>query len=281
MKILYITEGNIKDMKFISSILGIAFLALFGSCSTNDSSPIFQKDLVYDGYNVAMDTLFITTYSVSDIDSLADKKLHSTIVKWYDYSGFNSMTLSTLYTSLGVHETLEKITRDKNSLPIARDISVKSPNAETAVTLARLKKRKEGKEEWLFRYYLDPQKYLEDASYVFYSDDTRLTKKAYENTDSLYTIETDVFDKKGMLTRREPSTGSKQLPFLTHTYNDRGQLVALDAKVYEDNDTSKKLVNQYTETYKYELDDKENIIKCYTYHNDSLTSLSEYRYAYR
>lgn len=269
-------------IKYIYSFALVAiFISSLVSCSMNDTGIQYQKDLVYDGYNRPMDTLFIETYSISDLDSLSSGKLYRTITKWYDYAGYNSMTKSVLYTSLGEHETLEQITRDQNSLPIARDISVKSPNSETAVTLARLKKRKEGKEEWLFRYYLDPQKYLEDKSYVYYTADSRITKKEEEATDSLYTIEIDTFDHDSRLLKREPSESSKEMPYLMYYYNDKGVLDSLVSKMYEDNDKSKKLIKHYTEVYKYQLDDTGNTIQSLTYRNDSLISVSKYRYAYR
>lgn len=269
-------------MKEYNYIFILLVASLLGSCSTNDFSSEYQKELVYDGYNVSADTIFIDTYSASSIsDTISIGKLNNSTVKWYDLNGYNSMTKSTIYTPSGEHETLEQVTRDKNSLAIARDISIKSPNTETVVTLARLKKRNGGKEEWLFRYYLDAQKYIEDASYVFYTSDSRITKKKEDTVDSLNIIEVDIFDNKGRLLERQPRQQGRELAHILNFYNDKGHVDSLISKVYADNDPSKGLVKRHTESYKYELDERGAILKSYTYYNDSLAFMSEYKYALR
>lgn len=268
-----------KKLRFVSLIL---FAILLISCNKNDYSTDYQKELTYDGTLHPIDTMMIDVYAVEKVGGeVIRKKRHSTITKWYDMNGYNSMTRSILYLQNGNRETLEQISRDKNSLPIARDIKIDSPNAETIVTLARLKRRYEGKEEWLLRHYLDPKRYLEDTSIQYYTADTRVVKKKDSESDSLLTISIDRFNDRGYLLSKEPTTETKEGEFVKNYYNTNGLMDSVVSITYKDNNSQNILLKKHTESYNYDFYENGNISTMYTYYNDSLIYISDYKYAYR
>lgn len=255
---------------------------LLTSCSKNDYSADYQKELPYDGTLHPIDTMMIDVYSAAYVDGEAIKeKKHSSIVKWYDINGYNSMTKSILYLQNGNRETLEQISRDKNSLPIARDIKIYSPNAETIVTLARLKRRHQGKEEWLLRHYLDPKRYLEDTSVQCYTSDARTIKKESAESDSLLVMSIDRFNDKGYLISKEPTTEAKEGVYIRNYYNANGLMDSVVSETYMDNNLKGTLLKKHTESYQYDFLKDGNVSTMYTYYNDSLIYISDYKYAHR
>lgn len=269
-------------MKYSISIL-LGAIALFYSCSSNEFSPEYQKELPYDGCKVAIDTISMKTYTATQIgDSIIKHQLYDETTKWYDLQGYHSMTHSVSYLPGGERYTIEKIVRDDNSLPTARDISVESATIEPLVTLSRLKQRKAGHEEWLFRHYLDPQKYLEDASIIFYSENERTFKKKQSNGDSLLIKGIDRFDKQGRIVYQFPVKVEEQAPFIkTYYHPDNNYIDSIQSIFYIDNDSTRAIIKSETERYKYDWNEKNIPAVKYTYRNDSLTHVTEFQYGYR
>lgn len=270
---------QINRIKIVCFLL---FAFLLAGCSKNDYSADYQKELPYDGTLHPIDTMMIDIYSAQWVEGKAVKKnKHSSIIKWYDINGYNSMTKSVLYLQNGNRETLEQISRDKNSLPIARDIKIYSPNAETIVTLARLKRRHEGKEEWLLRHYLDPKRYLEDTSVQCYTSDTRTIKKESAESDTLLVMSIDRFNNKGYLISKEPTTEAKEGVYIRNYYNAKNLLDSAVSETHSDNNLKGTLLKKHTESYRYDFFEDGNISTMYTLYNDSLIYISDYKYAYR
>lgn len=266
----------------VNIVLVFISIIILVACSRNDYSTDYQKEFPYEGSMLPIDTMMIDVYTVTYADSVPSRnKPHSSITKWYDQNGYKSMIKSIVYLDNGERETLEKISRDKNSLPIARDISIQSMNAETIATLARLKMRSKGKEEWLLRHYLDPKRYLEDTSFLFYTSSAIISKKKDVGTDSLIVISVDTFDDKGLLVSREPSEQAKESEFITNFYNEKNLLDSIVSKTFKGNNPDSLLLGTSVEAFKYEFNEKGNVVVKYTYHKDSLRYISDYRYAYR
>lgn len=264
--------------KCFLSIFILSFL--FIGCNTNDYSVDYQKELVYDGSAVPVDSICFETYQAKESDGRYDKGgLHSKTIKWYDLNGYHSMTNSWAYSEAGVTYKVEKITRDKHSLIVARDISIEAPNTAPAVVLGRLKRRQQGEEEWIYRNYFSPDKFLEDKSFIYYTTDSKIVKRGI---DSLQLVEADIFDLNNRLQTRQPGISSTaQQPFLHFYYGEGGYVDSINVKYYEHNNIQSKLLEEYTEYHKYELDSLGNQLKKYAYKNDSLMFITEYKYAYR
>lgn len=255
---------------------------LLCNCVSNDFEPEYQKELLYDGYGIAIDTVGMKTYIASQTnDSISKKQLYDETTKWYDQNGYHSMTHSVNYLPGGERITTEKITRDKYSLPIAKDIIIESAATEPLVTLSRLKSRKDGKEEWLFRHYLDPQKYLEDASTILYSEDKRIFKKQ-QGSDSLQIRGIDLFDNKGRITEQLPVNIEEKAPFTKTYYNPSHNYIdSIVSVFYEHNDSTQTIIEREVERYGYDWNEDSTPWRKYTYSNDSLVYVTEYEYGYR
>lgn len=252
------------------------------ACNNNDYREEYQKEQLYDGYNVPLDTIAIDTYHAILQNGIAEKgDLQSKTIKWYDLNGFHSMTKSWLYADKGATFTLEKITRDKYSLVIAKDVSIEAPQTNPVVILSRLKRRQSGVEEWMYRHYFTADKFIEDQTTIFYSENSKIVKKASADADSLVTIEIDEFDKENRLLHKSPGISPAKQPFLSFKYGENGFLESSITYYYENNDINKQLLDTIVETYKYELDPLGNQMKKYTYRNDSLWYITEYQYGYR
>ena len=252
------------------------------SCS-NDFRPEYQKELMYDGCPVAIDTMNLKTYLVlqqNDSTKLGD--LYDETTKWYDLNGYHSMTVSSTYLKGAVRTSKEEITRDKYSLPVAKNTLVEAEGTEPLVTLSRLKNRKKGKEEWLFRHYLDPEKHLEDASTLSYSEKKRTIYKVDSTTDTLQVKGIDVFDGAGRLVQQIPVNIKERAPHIKTYYNsETGYVDSIISAVYKQNDSAKVILHREIERYTYEWNEKKVPSRRYTYLNDSLSYITDYHYGYR
>ena len=273
---------NIKNtMIRYLCITAILFL-LLSSCNTNDYQIEYQKDQLYDGYKTPIDTVLIETYHAVDINgSLQKKDLQSKAVRWYDLNGYHSMTKSWVYSDNGVTFTLEKLIRDKHSLVTAKDISIEAPNTVPVVILSRLKKRKNGVEEWLYRHYFTPEKFLEDKLTIYYTENSKIIKKPIAETDSLIIVEIDEFDMSNRLVQKTPGGSSSEQPFLSFKYAENDLLDVSTTSYFKENDSTQSPQKAITETYKYDLDSLGNQMKKYTFRNDSLVFITEYQYGFR
>lgn len=191
------------------------------------------------------------------------------------------MTKSWVYTDKGITFSLEKIIRDDNSLIIAKDISIEAPKTEPVVILSRLKKRKNGVEVWLYRHYFSPDKFVEDWSEISYTENEKTIRKRYADTDSLIIAEVDKFDDRNRLLYKSPGISEARKPFLSFYFGESNHTDSSVINYFDNNDKNLQLLETSKEYYKYELDSLGNQSKKYTYRNDSLLFVTEYKYGFR
>lgn len=238
--------------------------------------------MTFDGGKAPIDTVQIATYHalLEGNGTVRKDSLQSKVTRWFDLNGYHSMSIKLNYSPIGVTKITEQITRDKHSLITARNISVEAPNTEPAVTLARLKRRHKGTEEWLYRHYFTPKKYLEDASLLTYKGDSLIMKKQQAESGELITNLIEVFDQNNKLISRTSMRGGEE-PHIQLFYNhENGLLDSINATFFDKNNPA-KITNSYIEKYTYEFNSVGDKIKMYTYRKDSLTFITEYVYGYR
>lgn len=268
---------------YINTLFISAIVFLLSACTTNDFKPEYQKDLAYDGFGHPIDTVGMKTYGAAiENDSIIKKEIHDETTKWYALASYHSLTRSTISVNGNQRTTTEQITRDKNALPVARNIIIESEGTTPLITLTRLKLRKDGKEEWLFRHYTEPDKYIEDALTIFFTANERISKKMDANKKELITKEVDLFDEQGRLIAQYPVNMEGQVPYVkTYYIPNKNYIDSIVSVFYENNDSTKSIIKKDVEKYTYEWNEKQLPKKRYTYRNDSLAYITEYTYGYR
>lgn len=255
---------------------------LFYSCS-NDYQPEYQKELKFDGCEVAVNNIVLKTYSppLRENNNNNFGELYDETTKWYDINGYHSMTRSISHLKEKTRTTTEQITRDKYSLPVAKNTVIETDGTEPLVTLSRLKRRKNGIEEWLYRHYLDPEKYLEDATTFSFTENQRIISKMDEQ-GNMQKKGIDIFDQQGRLIAKYPVNMEEPTPYIKNYYiGASANLDSIVSVVYQNNDSTQTIIQKNVEYYNYKWNDKGLPIIKNSFKNDSLIYITTIEYEYR
>lgn len=261
--------------KYTYSILVI--ILVFTACNKSEVDKVYEKETIFGGYNVPMEKLTIETYTGSDWENInknqpiLPRKIYTT---YYDMNGHKSMNeLTEFMPDNRKIETLEQFSRDKNAYMFGIDASVKIDSAKTIVNISRLKTRKNKEEHWLTRQYLQPEKYIEGAYIIAYTDSSKSTYKLHNNEK--IKVEEEIYDSNNQL-KQANKFGELNLN-TTFYYNKN----LIDSIQYTYTDPLTDSIKQrYTEVYKYktkEINGKIFPELAYIYRGDSLTYASVYK----
>lgn len=253
----------------------------FVACNTNEDGPEYHKDLAYDGFSIALDTVNMKTYKILKPQAGSDSlSLQSDVTRWFDQNGYHSMTKNITFMSEVERITTEKITRDINSLPTGRDIMMESKGTEPLVTLARLKKRSGGIEEWLYRHYFDSKRYIEDASTIYYSANSKIVEQNQAGSN-IASQDVEIFDNGGRMVLHISSSRSSDRPILQTFYNEQNRIDSVVARYYVNGDSTQQLIKKNTEYYQYILNERGLPKHSVIYQNDTAIYQIDYQYGYR
>lgn len=265
--------------KYIYNLLAI-FL-VFVACNKSEVNAVYEKETIFGGYGIPIDKLTIETYTASNWKNKNEDrtskptKIYTT---YYDMNGHKSMNeLTELMPDNRKVETLEQFSRDRNAYLFGIDASIKIDSAETIVNISRLKTRKNKEEHWLTRQYLQPEKYIEGAYIIAYTDSSKSTYKLHSNEK--IKIEEEIYNTDNQL---KQANKFGELNLNTKFYYNNSLIDSIQY-TYTDPLTD-SIKQQYTELYKYktiDYDGKTFPELAYIYRGDSLTYVSKYTPSFR